>query len=475
MDPFERNSGSIVLFVTPPTKLETTFGRAFFFLLDRSGSMVGEPYREATRALQRALDRLRPSDQFNVCAFDHRQAYYSPTLMSASPENITNCKQWVKTYQPERGGTTMDAPIKRAIETLESSELLPFIVLITDGAVQNEREICQDIERRSNTSGNNNINSKLESNDPTQSSSMRTRIITLGIGSYCNWYFLKMLSKMGRGFNDIVVYKERIYHKIDHLLRMAATPVLTDIELGIKADEQEIYPFPVPDLFVHSPIVVAARYKINDDNNNSDEPNKIIVRGYNPHGEATKIMCDINENNNIPIDKIFVKEQIDLLTAQAWFTKDTNIQNKIVDVSVNNGVPSHYTNMVAFETTKKKLEREQESMNKSIDNNDESKSNNNNNNDNNKNFKNSKITKSKLKEKLKNNKKTVAALAIVGTAAIIGVGVMSFGNVQATMDNIPILGGGGDVDADVGDVECCDECGCDDCDCDCECDDCIIL
>ncbi len=28
--------------------------------------MVGEPFREATRALNRALDRLRPSDQFNV-------------------------------------------------------------------------------------------------------------------------------------------------------------------------------------------------------------------------------------------------------------------------------------------------------------------------------------------------------------------------------------------------------------------------
>ena len=34
--------GTICLFVTPPKSLQTTFGRAFFFLLDRSGSMAGE-------------------------------------------------------------------------------------------------------------------------------------------------------------------------------------------------------------------------------------------------------------------------------------------------------------------------------------------------------------------------------------------------------------------------------------------------
>ena len=75
------NSGSLCIFITPPATLNTTFGRAFFFLLDRSGSMMGEPFREAQRALTRALDRLRPSDQFNICAFDHRDTYYQPSLV----------------------------------------------------------------------------------------------------------------------------------------------------------------------------------------------------------------------------------------------------------------------------------------------------------------------------------------------------------------------------------------------------------
>eukprot|EP00486_Rosalina_sp_Unknown_P002218 CAMPEP_0201575932 /NCGR_PEP_ID=MMETSP0190_2-20130828/21376_1 /ASSEMBLY_ACC=CAM_ASM_000263 /TAXON_ID=37353 /ORGANISM="Rosalina sp." /LENGTH=670 /DNA_ID=CAMNT_0048006147 /DNA_START=227 /DNA_END=2239 /DNA_ORIENTATION=+ len=428
------NSGSLCLFITPPATLNTTFGRAFFFLLDRSGSMVGEPFREATRALNRALDRLRPSDQFNVCAFDHRQVYYQPSLVPANKEMLTNCKTWITTYVPERGGTTMDAPINYALEQLEKSDLLPFVVLITDGAVQNEREICEKIE---------------------QNKKMRTRFLTLGIGSYCNWFFLKMLSKLGRGFSDIVVYRERIYHKMDHLLRMANTPVLTDIEVGLKGDEIEIYPFPIPDLFIGAPVVIAARYS------STECPKKIAIRGFNPHGDQETIQCKVERRNDLPVEKIFIKQQIDLMTADAWLKKSKKLENKVIDVSVHSNMPSMFTDVVMFETTQLLFEEEEKKLDQLINDNDDPDAN-------------TRHRRDRLMAKVKNNKKTVAALAVGGTAAIVAVGVMSFGDVQATMDNIPILGGGGDLDIDID--GCCDDCNCGDCDCDLDCDcDCVIM
>ncbi|ETO29251.1 hypothetical protein RFI_07874 [Reticulomyxa filosa] len=166
------DSNSLCVFVTPPMALTTTFGRAIFFLLDRSGSMEGEPFQEATRALYRGLDRLRDSDQFAICSFDHRQCYFRPTLVSGTKENVNAAKSWIQQYGPENGGTVIDVPIEKALEVLEASELLPFIVLVTDGAVQNEKEICNDILEKQH---------------------LRTRILTLGIGSYCNWFFLKVI------------------------------------------------------------------------------------------------------------------------------------------------------------------------------------------------------------------------------------------------------------------------------------------
>merc|ERR1712141_552700 len=65
----------------------------------------------------------------------------------------------------------------------------------------------------------------------------------------------------------------------------------------------------------------------------------------------------------------------------------------------------------------------------------------------------------KVKER---NHRRDRALAIGGTAAVVAVGVMSFGDVQATLDNIPILGGGGDIEMDID--ACCEDC--DACDCD---------
>jgi len=328
----------------------------------------------------------------------------------------------------------MDAPINYALEKLEKSDLMPFIVLITDGAVHNEREICEKIE---------------------QNKKLRTRFLCLGIGSYCNWFFLKMLSKLGRGFADIVVYRERIYHKMDHLLRMANTPVLTDIEIGLKG-EIEIYPFPIPDLFIGRPVVVACQYS------SGSCPSKIVVRGFNPHGDQESYTSKVVTRNDLPVEKIFIKQQIDIMTADAWLRKSKKLEQKVVDVSVNSNMPSMYTSTVMFETTETQLREEEQRMAQLAgqDGDDE------------KDDVQSRNRRKRVMAKMKNNKKTVAALAIGGTAAVVAVGVMSFGDVQATLDNVPILGGGGDIEMDID--ACCEDCDACDCDADCDCD-CIVM
>ncbi len=88
---------------------------------------------------------------------------------------------------------------------------------------------------------------------------------------------------------------------MDHLLRMANTPVLTYIEIGLKSDEIEIYPFPIPDLFVGAPVVIAAKYYSNQC------PSKIAIRGFNPHGDQETITTKVETRNDLPVEKIFIK------------------------------------------------------------------------------------------------------------------------------------------------------------------------
>ena len=54
------------------------FSRSLVFLLDRSGSMAGEPFLESQRALQTALSTLRSSDHFTVALVTTSQASSHP-------------------------------------------------------------------------------------------------------------------------------------------------------------------------------------------------------------------------------------------------------------------------------------------------------------------------------------------------------------------------------------------------------------
>ena len=70
----------------------------------------------------------------------------------------------------------MLAPIESAIDCLNffhsnNNKDLNFIYLITDGSVKNERNICNVVQKR------------LPKN---------TRLLTFGIGGFCNVFFLKV-------------------------------------------------------------------------------------------------------------------------------------------------------------------------------------------------------------------------------------------------------------------------------------------
>eukprot|EP01083_Nonionella_stella_P087932 244832_1 len=364
------NSGCVCAFVTPSQRTIATYDRAYFFLLDKSASMMGEPYREATRALHRALDSLRPSDKFNVCVFDHEQTCYQRGLVFANKEMVSNCRSWIKQYEPQEitslqpqlphdlneklsnhavfvmsflnndreepegneermqsqneesaqriramhpirkqtsrngtqlhkedpfDGSQLHEPLKTALEQTEQSDLLPFIVIISDGDVRDKHLITEYIDSSTN---------------------MRTRIVTLGIGSYCHWYFLTLLAKLGGGFSDVVVFRERLYFKMDGLLRLANAAVLTDVEFGINSEEIELFPFPIPDLFVGAPLVITARYISNKC------PSKVEIRGFDCHGTQEPITTRIETRDDLPIDKIFAKQQTDAMAVNAWMNKE---------------------------------------------------------------------------------------------------------------------------------------------------------
>ena len=203
-----------------------------------------------------------------------------------------------------------------------------------------------------------------------------------------------MLAKVGRGFSDVVVYKEHIKHKTEHLVKSAPTPVMTDIEFGFNAQSMEVCPFPIPDLFVGAPVVPSPFEA-------QSIPDKVVVRGYDPDGEIHQIQSKVIVRDDLPEDKIYVTQQIDLLTAQAWLKQNKKLEKEAIDISVEHSLPSQYKSLVSYQANANDFEAEQNKWDE-----EDVK------------VLNNASAKSKKVLVFRNNQTTVAALAVAGTLVL---------------------------------------------------------
>ena len=158
-------------------------------MVDRSGSMAGGPMASANEALVTGLKSLTPEDKFNVVAFDNLQEYLSKDgMVQATPEAVEEAVAWVGKRCTARGTTDIMTPLQSSLAMLAKSGAagsVPFLFLITDGAVDNEREICKVLQQAQATA------------KPTGGMATLPRVCTFGIGRFCNHYFLKMLANIG--------------------------------------------------------------------------------------------------------------------------------------------------------------------------------------------------------------------------------------------------------------------------------------
>jgi hypothetical protein len=60
------------------------------------------------------------------------------------------------------------------------------------------------------------------------------RIFTLGIGPYCNHYFLKQLAALGRGLSGSALRPRHVRAQMERMLAAAAAPLLSDVMLLVQ-------------------------------------------------------------------------------------------------------------------------------------------------------------------------------------------------------------------------------------------------
>jgi len=340
--------GSFMMFLTPPSHTMPPYPRDIIFLVDRSGSMTGTPFQQATQALGSAFGTLNPQcDMFSLVMYDHEfknSMASNGMLQPATPQNVQHAINYMNTHGPN-GATDIASPLMWALNTLKRASVeapqrisVKSIVLITDGCVEGERKLARQVEEFMK--------------DPA---SRYIRIHTIGLGQYCNHQFLRMLSLVGRGFNENVIDMRQeglVQKRTLRLMHSMSNPVLSYISLAMQAEGVELYPFPIPDLFKGAPLLVAGKHA-------GQFPQQIGVQGFLPDGKQWNKSIMTVKSNSIPVDRVFAKARIDDLTAKYWLTEDEKIKDQIIQLSVETSMPSAYTTVVAYETTTKKKEKEE--------------------------------------------------------------------------------------------------------------------
>jgi Ca-activated chloride channel homolog len=240
--PDAQSDGFFLLLVAPQVKTteEEVVARDVILVLDTSGSMQGEKIDQARRALTYVLEHLNPQDRFNVITFSTGIVSYSDRLQPAS--NRGDAEQFVDKISA--GGST---DINRALleATADADPERPAVVIfLTDGLpTAGETDVPRILD---------NIGHAARPN---------IRLFAFGVGDDVNTVLLDSLAEQHRGVSAYVRPGEKIDETVSDFYSKISTPVLSDIGIdwdGINVSD--VYPFPLPDLFAGSQLVIAGRY-----------------------------------------------------------------------------------------------------------------------------------------------------------------------------------------------------------------------
>ena len=241
----EGNGGFFLGLLSPPlNKASTKIDKNMIFVLDSSGSMRGDKFRQAIEALKFVLNGLSEGDDFNIIDYDDAVNPFREGLVDASKVNIERALDFANNIEAA-GGTNIYDALAAAIDLVPYGQEPTYIIFLTDGIP---------------TVGNTNIDQIIA--NTTKLNENRAWLFVFGVGYDVNAHLLDRLSEDNGGMSEYVLPNEDIEVKVSRLASKISRPALTDIALKFAGAKIEyVYPESIPDLFFGSEILIAGRYE----------------------------------------------------------------------------------------------------------------------------------------------------------------------------------------------------------------------
>lgn len=322
------------------------------FVLDTSGSMKGKNLDQAKKALIFCIEHLSEKDRFEIIRFSTEAENLFNKLNEANKKNITEAKDFIKSFDAI-GGTNIEEALKKALSEKNNNTRPHFIIFITDGKPtigQTEEDELLDMVKKLN-------------ND-------RLRIFTFGIGYEINTHLLDKITQVTQSFRSYITPDENIEMKISSFFMKIQYPVLTDIKLKINGKVKLIkqYPFEIPDLFKGSSINVIGKY------NGNGETTLVLEGIINEKKVSFTYKINFPEKNlkNEEISALWASRRIGYLLDQIRLNGEAKeIIEEIAILAKKYGIITPYTSFLIVEdeiaqVQRGRLDKDDQILNKII-------------------------------------------------------------------------------------------------------------
>jgi hypothetical protein len=176
---------------------------SIIFLIDRSGSMQGQPIEHVRRALSIFVHSLPLGCRFDIIGFGSSYESGLGGIRAYEDESLAMADGYIAGIAANFGGTELYAPLHRIL-----TEIRPDVLfLLTDGAISNTESVL----------GLARVH--------------KTPISTLGIGNAASVHLVRGLADLTNGTHEFVDDIRRIEESVIRSLQMALHPVLRDVQL----------------------------------------------------------------------------------------------------------------------------------------------------------------------------------------------------------------------------------------------------
>lgn len=304
--------------------------REFVFVLDRSGSMSGEPILQARNALRACLRALNPGDTFRILLFDNTLEWYQPEPLAVTQEQVDRADAYLERVHG-RGGTEIAAAMNAVLAIPPDAQRTRFVVFLTDGAVSAETRLLDGIRSRIGTA----------------------RLFTFGIGPSVNRALLSKMAELGRGRASFLQLNEDIEGAIIRFQDSVSFPSLTDLSLVWENGKAwDVYPARLPDLYYGQPLEICGRLA-----GESSKPVKLMVKGKRwQAGEAKPVALDLvlpqAAGQDTAIERVWARARVDDLLEQMELEprRADKIRAEVMGLALEYNLVTVYTSYVAIDT-----------------------------------------------------------------------------------------------------------------------------